>query len=230
MKRTVKLLATVALMVAPSSVSAASITTLRSTGIDAAGNLIPDTAVDPNYVLTQVPLGSGYGPDAFIVDSNKRPLNLPPSDPTGWLSNDSLSKWIAPAADQSTFPDSTGSGTYVYRTTFDQTGLVASTARIEGRWLVDNTGLDIIINGQSTGIQQLTGFRSFSSFVIDDGFVSGINMLDFVVFNAPLPTGTINPSGLRVEMVGTAVPEPSAFVLVASAGIVGLFSLRRCRN
>jgi hypothetical protein len=61
-------------------------------------------------------------------------------------------------------------------------------------------GQDIRLNGTSTGITA-GGFSGWSSFTITSGFVAGLNTLDFVVVN----TGSSpNPTGLRVELSGTA--------------------------
>jgi hypothetical protein len=155
------------------------------------------------------------------------------------MANDSISKWIAPQADQSTFSNDTGSGLYEYRTTFDLTGFDPSTAKITGEWTTDNFGDDILVNGVSLGIQHISEppstFTYFSTFEITSGFVSGLNTLDFVVNNPALGyggSGLINPTGLRVEMVGTAntVPEPATFVLFG-IGALGLlaYALRRRR-
>jgi len=128
-------------------INAATIATLYNTGVNSSGNPLPDGSADPHYVLTQVPIGSGLGPIAYVVDQNAYPIS------TGdWLPDQPDAKWIAPTADQSQFPNATGSGNYDYRTTFDLTGFNPSAAVITGRLSSDNSTLDILINGVSTGI------------------------------------------------------------------------------
>jgi hypothetical protein len=88
-------------------------------------------------------------------------------------------------------------------------------------WATDNPGLDILLNGISTGITSV-GFTSFTSFSIPQGspFQSGLNTLDFLVRNDGGPTG------LRVEMTGQAspagVPDSSSTLTLLCIGIGAL--------
>mgnify|MGYP003502844548 CR=1 FL=1 len=79
---------------------------------------------------------------------------------------------------------------------------------------MDNLGIDVLINGTSTGHALPNfGWPSLHGFAIDSGFIAGINTLDFVLQNQGGPTG------LRVEMSGTAfVPEPTSMALMALVG------------
>ncbi|MGH9838433.1 MAG: LamG-like jellyroll fold domain-containing protein [Blastocatellia bacterium] len=167
--------------------------TLFNTGATAEGS------VDPHYTLIQSADPAYPGPNAFVVLSTGYPL------PSPWIPNSATSKWIAPQANQS---GGGASGLYIFRTTFDLTGLNPSTAMITGQWTTDNNGVDIRINGVSTGF--ITPFEAFSQgffpFTINSGFVAGINTLDFVVNNGGLPIG------LRVEMSGTAASTGGACV------------------
>ncbi len=127
--------------------------------------------------------------------------------------NTATSKWIAPRPDQSTAVNpSFGNlpGQYTYRTTFDLTGFKPQTATVTGQWSSDNVGLDILVNGVSTGITNRGQFLAFSAFAINSGFVSGLNTLDFIVDNAA--TFSPNPTGLQVQLSVSAdpVPAPSA--------------------
>jgi hypothetical protein len=119
------------------------------------------------------------------------------------------SRWIAPAADQGV---GSAEGDYTYRFSFDLTGFDPSTAVIRGNWATDNGGTDILVNGNSTGNANTAQFASFTAFVITNGFVEGVNTLDFVINNAaPSP----NPTGLRVEITGTVLaPGTPPSVLV----------------
>jgi uncharacterized repeat protein (TIGR01451 family) len=166
---------------------------LFNTGATAEGS------VDPHYTLIQSADPAFPGPNAFVALTTGYPL------PGPWIPNNATSKWIAPQADQS---GGNASGLYIFRTTFDLTGLNPSTAVITGQWTTDNNGVDILINGVSTGFT--TPFEAFSQgffpFTINSGFVAGINTLDFVVNNGGLPIG------LRVEMSGAASPIDGAYV------------------
>jgi hypothetical protein len=117
------------------------------------------------------------------------------------------SKWIAPKTDQSVRENF---GTYVYRITFSLAGFNPATATISGQWSIDNDGTDILINGVSTGqTTPIDAYDSFSPFSITSGFVAGVNTIDFVLFNDPDSGRYTNPTGLRVEISGTADPLPT---------------------
>ena len=185
---------------------------------------LSDNAIDPHYILTQVPPGAPFGPATYVADSSQYPLST-----NEWLANSSTSKWISALANQSTFPNDPGSGDYIFRTTFDLTGFDPATAQISGQWTMDNFGLDLLLNGTSTGITALEpDLNNFASFSITTGFIAGLNALDFVIRNEPF-FGPINPMGLRVELAGTAdlVPEPSTLLIAASVIAPGTLSVRR---
>jgi hypothetical protein len=193
-----------------------------NTGVDGSGTVLPDgTLGDPHYTLMTVPSGS----TAIQVRTSAGGFPIGP-----WIGDDSLSAWIRPNNPGSNDPG----GTFDYQTTFDLTGLNPATAVLIGQWATDNQGSAILINGVSTG-QTAAGFTGWSSFTLSSGFIAGVNTLDFIVYNVPQDTG--NPTGLRVEMSGTAaVPEPSSLAqLFMQFGIVlvvafGANKARQIRN
>ncbi len=140
--------------------------------------------------------------------------------------NTAHSRWIGPDAPNANGP----AGDYIYQTTFTLDANVdLSTVVINGKWTTDNAGVDIRINGVSTG--QTLGsepFRNLHDFVVDSDFVTGVNTLDFVVNNLHINS----PTGLRVdEMVGTysvLVPEPASLMVWGS--LVGLVVAGRRRK
>jgi hypothetical protein len=174
--------------------SPATIPGLFNTGLDNAGTALPNSSVDPHYRLVQSADPASPGPNAIVVIDTLFPIVTGP-----WLANSAQSKWIAPKADQS---GGSAAGDYVYRITFNLTGLDPTTAVITGRWTSDNAGTDIRLNGVSTGITFDGNFGTFSvPFTINNGFAATSNYLDFVVNNA---STTANPTAFRAEISGTA--------------------------
>ena len=189
---------------------------LFNTGVDATGAVLPDSTVgDAHYSLISTPGGT----------SDVRVISSASGFPIGpWLGDNSSSRWIGPNNDAQL---NGNVGAFVYRATFDLTGLNAASALINGLWTTDNNGLDILINGVGLGYTTAGGqfAAGFAAFQVTSGFVAGINTLDFVVNNGGGPTG------LRVEMTGNAdlqqaVPEPGSLALVGLA-IAGLGVARR---
>jgi len=207
--------------------AATPIPSLFNTGFGVDRRELSDGAVDPHYTLVSVPSNSGAGFLSFVTRSDRFPLS---TQPGGWLPDDATSKWISPQADQSSYVGITSAalGYYVYRTYFNLSSFVPRTARITGRWSTDNYGLDVLINGTSTGITHddpNMQFHAFSDFGITSGFVDGVNTLDFVVSN-PGDPGIINPTGLRVEMTGAAaLPLPGDANRDGAVGFADLLTL-----
>jgi hypothetical protein len=183
------------LCIATLSSSARQIPGLFNTGVDAAGKPLADNAKDPHYSMIAVT------PDAWAATSLGG-FPIPP-----WLGDNVVSAWIAPTLDTYAPSDGAGNFNYRYQTTFDLTGFDPASARITGRWSTDNRGTDIQINGTGTG-QSSTSLVAWTSFQITSGFVAGTNRLTFVVNNGDpgAPPGS-DPTGLRVEMWGTATPD-----------------------
>lgn len=209
------LFATGVLMMAGSAQGSV-ISSLFNTGVDAAGAPLSNNDAEIHYTLLSVP--SGTTSLRVATSANGFPI-------TPWLGDDSLSAWIGPASDGSL---NGPAGNYDYRTTFDLTGFDPLTAIITGQWSMDDTAVDILINGVSTSATG-SNFSSWTSFSVNSNFVAGINTLDFVINNSGGPTG------LRVEMSGTAepsptdgVPEPATMILLgAGLSVLSVIRLRK---
>jgi hypothetical protein len=70
---------------------------------------------------------------------------------------------------------------------------------LSGFFATDNSGY-IQLNGVTVGPASST-FSSSTAFSLTSGFKPGINTIDFFVTNAP--GGSLNPTGLIVELSGT---------------------------
>ncbi len=175
------------------------------TGVDANGQLLAAGEVDPHYKLI-TSADEGYpGPDAIVLNEGW------PIQAGVWMLNGPNSKWIGPQADQSGAAGN-AEGDYVYRTTVNLTGQDVSRIQLVGGWAVDNNGLDILVNGVSSGITS-GGFGTLTSFTITTGLVAGNNTLDFKMNNLP---ATPNPTGLRVDLKGLVIPVQTAVKLQVS--------------
>jgi hypothetical protein len=209
-----------------SHASAGVIGSLFNTGVDGGGQALTTTTdgahgiSDPHYSLISAPAGQSAVIEVYDYDQ--------------WIAGSLASAWITPYGFGNGYGDHDvgAPGVYDYRTTFDLTGFDPATALILGQWAADNQGIDILINGTSTGQQSLLNrfYGPFTSFSITGGFVAGINTLDFLVDNSPgTPEYYNNPTGLRVEFLSataaaasTAVPEPSTWVMLSLlSGIFG---------
>ena len=187
-----------------------------NTGVDVLGNPLSDGTIgDPHYLLLSVPSGT----TDISVRTSVGGFPIGP-----WIGDDLLSAWIGPNNDTQLNGDV---GNYDYRTTFDLTGFIPASAVLTGQWATDNPGVDILINGTSTGFTA-SGFTDWTPFSISSGFVSGVNTLDFIVNNQGGPTG------LRTEVTGTAtavesaVPEPGTlYMLGAGLGMTAFLRRRR---
>jgi hypothetical protein len=111
------------------------------------------------------------------------------------------------------------------RLTFNLAGLDPATASISGQWATDNEGQNIRINGIDTG-QTSFSFGGYTPFLINSGFVPGVNMPDFAVAN----NGYI--AGFRVgSIIGIAeLSEPGTAVLATMALVFRLRYRGSCRR
>ena len=202
---------------------------LNNTGMNG-GVAVTPGQLDPNWIL----LGGGYNASVVTGSPSTEPFPY-------WLPNDATSQWIAPLA--SYVPGESDPESYwVFQTGFTiDPGMDPLTASITGRWLADNLGADIYVNGVPYIPSQQTtrdDFQEWVSFTLSGSsgsFLSGANTLQFIVLNGdgagPDPGG---PTGLRVEMTGevdelAAIPEPATFGLLG-AGLLALGLVHRRRQ
>jgi hypothetical protein len=191
----------VALVLSAASASAAPISGLFATGVDGAGVALSAGATDTHY---------------SIVSPSQQAVVMQSLIPGSWLPHTATRRWIWETA--------AGTPVHVtrsFQTTFDLTGLDETTASLAGQWAADNTGLDILINGASTG-NTCGGFSTLCNFNIASGFIAGINTLEFQVQDVGGISGFLvsSISGTADESV-TEVPEPGLIAIFA-LGLAGL--------
>jgi len=211
---------------------------LYNTGVDNLGNPLSNGALDTHYTVSSHPSSSpsySGSPTYAVNNDGVFPQN------GFWIpqANDSFSAWINPTVGAQSV-DPSADGFYDYQTTFtlDPTTNLLTTV-ISGEWATDNCGLDILLNGVSTGnaMTNCSGPSNYTPFdswtlinPITAGFVLGTNTLDFLVQNYGQSSG--NPTGLRVDAKlapGTEnvnVPEPITLSLFG-AGLAGAVAMRR---
>lgn len=191
----------VTLMTAP-AVKAVPIAGLFNTGVDGAGAALAAGSADTHY---------------SILVPSQAAIVIKDAIPGTWLANSATRRWV--------WQDINGQPTFTtltFRTTFDLTGLDFSSASISGDWATDNTGLDILINGASTG-NTCSGFSSLCNFTVASGFVAGINTLDFQVQDLGVISGFLVSS---ISGTANAIPEPGTLAILG-LGLIGLGVTRR---
>jgi hypothetical protein len=196
-------------------------TGLFSTGVDDSGTPRSNGASEAHYTLTSAPPG-GAASLRVITSASGVP----------YVVDDSSSAWIGPQTDEA-FDDVPGN--YTYETTFNiADGINPDSVFITGQWSADNQGLDILVNGVSSGNSTPIDYANFDAFTLTNGFRTGSNVLDFVINKVPDNFAT-KSTALRVEFseASASIPEPSSLaflvaglsVLISSTGAKG-----RCKG
>lgn len=213
------LLASLFVVIGSASAAYAGVIEIFNTGVDDSGNPLPNgTTPDPHYDLT---MAQG-GPTNLLIRTLSGGYPIPP-----YLGDNGHSTWIGPNYnDTFTAPP----GEYRFATVFNLGDYNLETAMISGRWASDNNA-EMFLNGVSTGnvIPWESGgsfsFEQWTSFSLTDGFLPGVNTLEFAVYNG----GTSgNPVALRVKFLETfaTVPAPASLALFA-LGLIGAHWYRR---
>jgi hypothetical protein len=182
---------------------------IYNTGVDNSNALLTNGATDTHWTIN--------GNAAVVTSAHP-----------AWVVNGPDSKWISTVSNAG----SVAGGTYLFRTTFSLDGFISSTALLSGRWTSDNKTVAVRLNGNSTGITNANEpFGGWGGFTINSGFISGLNTLEFEVFNGISGNPVNSPMGLRVEVAGTAarIPEPGtmALLLTGTVALAGTMKRRR---
>lgn len=182
-----------------------------NTGVDANGAVLAAGVADSHYAL--VYSADGNGTTAVATTAN-----------AAWASDTSTAGWIGPGPDGGT---SWSSGYYAYETTIDLTGYDATTAVFSGVIAGDDV-MSIYLNRGGSAMFSGSGFSSATPFLINSGFVSGVNQIDFVIYNNYGPTGLLVDDG---RVTATAVtPEPGTWLLLGTGMALGGWQVMRRRE
>ncbi|WZO98490.1 DUF11 domain-containing protein [Isosphaeraceae bacterium EP7] len=176
---------------------------IYSTGVAANGELAVPGSAEVHFQLVSSPTGANQN---FVMN--------PPPDV--FVANGPTSQWIGPTADPFLGTDS---GDFVYRQTFDLTGLDPTTAVLHLQLASDNDSR-VFLNGVDTNVALIQGslyafdYETLHPFTIATGFRAGYNTLEIVVHN------DYSATGLRLDLSGTADPaDPSLPVYPANVSL-----------
>lgn len=165
-----------------------------STGETMIGNVYAAGSIDSSYKALD-------GSPIYVIATNP-----------GWATPNNSSAWVT--VDQ-TNGSTVNSGSYTedYTVSFTIPSTVnPDSVKITGLFAVDNSLDDIYVNNFSTGISSTDAWESLQGFTLDEGFVAGVNTIDFQF------TNTSGAGGILVEFKSASAiaPEP------ASCGLIGL--------
>jgi hypothetical protein len=182
--------------------------TLENSGVNSDGTLATPGSTDQNF----------YSPDGAIYVISANPA---------WADPGGVASYVAPDQSDGSIYDG-GFYTLDYDISFDLTGFDPSSVLIEGSWSTDNSGNDILVNGQSTG-NTSPGFGGFTDFTLSGSsglFTAGVNTLDFNWSNDG------GPGGVAIEFssaTASPTPEPASIALFGT-GLVAFGLIGRVRR
>lgn len=168
---------------------------------------------DPHWRITAGPVGGFGGPQfGVVVVPDER---YAPNEPA-------RSQWISMAKDLR--PGALPNSLFTFETEFDLTGFDLETVMVAAQVLADNGVRAIRVNGRAAPMQgwddntfgQSFTRNRFRLIEIQDGFVPGVNRIEFDVWNGVYQLESMkseaNPMSLRVEFQGygrLAEPPPA---------------------
>jgi hypothetical protein len=173
---------------------------LRDGDLDPHWRIVPATHDSPQHPRSARPARHpGFAPQQAVVTSVPMDAYLP--------NGSSRANWISATNGRPAPRD-----LYTFRTTFELTGVIAETAVIRVRFIVDNHVDAVWLNGKPVSAPEHGSsrpFDKFHSFTIRGGFVEGTNVLEFDVYNFADSAGHPTAMALLVELEGSATGKRS---------------------
>jgi hypothetical protein len=119
-------------------------------------------------------------------------------------------QWVSLAAENTEYPEYCR---WTFRTTFDLTGYDPNSARIEGKFAVDNYIIDVRLNGQALPVADRGEYKGYHPIKIEKGFVAGVNTVEIMILNdtSGIPANPGSPMALCVDWKGTARKVPARY-------------------
>jgi hypothetical protein len=190
--------------------------TVHNTGVDGSDALVLAGSPTAFWTLQSAPGGASQAPGSAPF----RYFN------GAYVADTATSAWVSPSAGGFA---GTG-GVYVYQLLVDLTGFDASTAVIAGQFATDNDGFIRLNGGSNAATTSFGGFGSFTNFLVNSGFLPGLNTVEVGVNNGGDPTAfhVLFTQATADEV--SAVPEPSSLALVAASLLLIGATLRRTHN
>lgn len=175
---------------------------LFNTGLDTNGVVSAGDIPDPHWTLFRSADPNYLGPNTLIFE-NSNPLQF--ASPNGAFSpTNGISMWMGAAGNPGGVTANSPAGQYLYRATFLLDSADPATVTMQGNLWVNGSISDILVNGKSTGIALAPGGTLYvTTFSITNGFVPGVNTLDFV---ATLTGSAISALRIEPRAVGLALP------------------------
>lgn len=177
---------------------------LFNSGTDNTHAVLPYGQIDPHIFIVDR-TDHIAGSSAYVI-----------LDPAGsWLPNDSISRWISARPRGADAVNSS----WTYRVQFNLSGYDVASVRLKIRVASDNSIDWTRLNGNDIGFATpFEGFHDWNNLVLTNGFVSGMNSLDFRLEDF----GYI--SGFRIEISGTAIPTTGTGLFLDD-GLVAYYPL-----
>jgi len=163
---------------------------------------------DLHYTLADSADANNPGPATAVWDMAAYPIA---ANGGGFANIDSTSQWIGPTWNNGGANYTSPQGNYTYRTHFLADSVdTTQPATLKGTWWTDTTGANIILNGVSLNISTgvTNGGTVGEPFVITNGFIPGLNTLDFIV-PCVNPNTSYPESCARIE-INSALGQPLA--------------------